>query len=223
MPGAVIFDLDGTLLDTIGDLADAANHVLEKKGYPVHSVADYKEMVGDGILALVQRMLPDKHRNSEKIEDMRQALENRYNTAWKNRTVPFDGIPGLLTALEQRKIPMAVLSNKPQIFTVAMVRTLLPEWHFYPVWGADDGRPRKPDPTAALTIAQTWDMSPSECVFVGDSEPDIRTARNAGMISVAVTWGFRTRLQLSKEEPDYLIGKPMQLLELFQICHHKSE
>jgi phosphoglycolate phosphatase len=214
MPGAVIFDLDGTLLDTIGDLADAANYVLEKNGYPVHTIADYKEMVGDGIRALIQRMLPDAHRTSEKIEELLPALENRYNTAWKNRTVPFAGIPGLLTALEQKSIPMAILSNKPQVFTVEMVYKLLPEWQFDPVWGAADGRPRKPDPAAALDISKKWDLPPSECLFVGDSEPDIHTAKNAGMISVAVSWGFRTRTRLSKERPDYVIGKPMQLLDL---------
>lgn len=214
MPGGVIFDLDGTLLDSIGDLVDAANFVLEKHGYPVHSIEVFKEMVGDGIQMLVERMLPEEHRNPSKISKIVIEMGKLYEKISRNKTVPFEGIPEVLDALKARNIPIAILSNKPQIFMTEMVNELLPSWHFEPIWGVEEGRPKKPDPTAALAIAEKWGKLPSDCVFVGDSEPDIRTAKNAGMVSVAVTWGFRSSERLLKESPDHLIHKPMELLDL---------
>ncbi|MGB3976309.1 MAG: HAD family hydrolase [bacterium] len=216
MPSGVIFDLDGTLLDSIGDLVDAANIVLKTHGYPIHTIPAFKEMVGDGIHVLVQRMLPEEHRSLEEINKIVLEMGSLYEKISRNKTVPFKGVPEVLDALKVLDMPMAILSNKPQIFMIEMVNELLPRWHFEPVWGVQDGRPKKPDPGAALAIAEGWGKQPSDCLFVGDSEPDIRTAKNAGMISVAVTWGFRSIERLAKESPDYLIHKPMDLLDLFR-------
>jgi phosphoglycolate phosphatase len=210
----VIFDLDGTLLDTIADLACAANRVLESHGYPTHSIESFKEMVGDGIHILVYRMLPGDNWSEETIGNLVNEMKSVYQENWRNRTKPFECIPELLDALTKRNLLMAILSNKIESFTVEMTRALLPNWHFEPLWGASENRPKKPDPKAALAIADYWSVQPSECLFVGDSEPDINTAKNAGIASVAVSWGFRSRKILENEYPDYIIDSPVDLLDL---------
>ncbi len=210
----IIFDLDGTLLDTIDDLANAANTVLKSSGYPTHSVDAFKEMIGDGINILVQRMLPVDNWPEDKIKIMVHQMEKVYRNSWKNQTKPFVSVPKLLDELTQRKLQMAILSNKPEEFTIEMVKSLLRKWTFDPVLGATPERPKKPDPAAAIAIVDYWKYQPSECLFIGDSEPDIRTAKNAGIVSVAVSWGFRSRQRLIHESPDYIIDSPVDLLNL---------
>ncbi|MBN1880233.1 HAD family hydrolase [bacterium] len=210
----IIFDLDGTLLDTIGDLADSGNYILAEHGFPTHTEAGYKQMVGDGIRELVTRMLPDSSRDPDRISYMVSQMEARYAQYWHVRTRVYDGITELLDNLSAKPIKLAVLSNKPHHFTVVMTEAYLSRWHFDPLWGAASHRPKKPDPGPALAIANYWNLNPSDCIFVGDSEPDIRTARAAGMIPMAVTWGFRSREQLAAEVPDGIIDIPMELIDI---------
>jgi phosphoglycolate phosphatase len=214
---AVIFDLDGTLLDTIGDIVHAANRVLRSEGYPEHSEPEFKEMVGDGIHELVARMLPESDRKPERVLEVLQKLEEEYGRSWADHSTPFPGISLMLNELARRGSNMAILSNKPHSFTILMVEHLLSEWRFNPVWGVGSQTPKKPNPTGALAIAEQWGCQPCECYFVGDSEPDIRTAKAAGMISVAVAWGFRSQERLKQENPDYLITEPMELLKLSKV------
>ncbi|HPQ41305.1 MAG TPA: HAD family hydrolase [bacterium] len=206
----VIFDLDGTLLDTIGDLADAANAVLSEHGFPQHSEAEYMRMVGAGIRELVRAMLPASVDTSD-VTYFVDRMETEYRECWNRRTRPYPGISEMLDDLTGARCRLSVLSNKPHAFTEQMVRGMLQPWRFDPVWGASADRPRKPDPGTALMIARHHGSPPDRCIFVGDSEPDIRTAHRAGMISVGVTWGFRQREQLAKEKPDYMIDHPGEL------------
>lgn len=207
----VIFDLDGTLLDTIGDLADAANSVLAAHGYPEHNERDYMDMVGAGIHELVRAMLPGDGFSDARVHQYVLEMEAAYQSCWAQRTRPYPGITDVLDMLTEAGCGLAILSNKPHVFTDRMVRTFLSPWSFEPVLGASADRPKKPDPGAARMIAAHHGLPPERCFLVGDSEPDIRTARNAGMVSVAVTWGFRTRERLEAETPNYMISHPGEL------------
>lgn len=213
---AVIFDLDGTLLDTIGDLADAGNHALQTGGFPTHSETGYMQMVGDGIRELVTRMLPEGARDPERISETLIRMEQYYERHWHQRTRLYPGIAGLLDELTANGSRLAVLSNKPHVFTVAMVAEFLGRWPFDPVIGASPDRPKKPSPETALTIARQWRIEPANCLIVGDSEPDIRTARAAGMVSVAVDWGFRSEELLRRESPDCIIRSPDEFPDILE-------
>ncbi|MBN1297444.1 HAD family hydrolase [bacterium] len=223
MIGLCIFDLDGTLLNTIGDLAAAANTVLRYRGFPEHTESEYKNMVGDGISELVARMLPEGFRDAEYVRECVEAMEREYQTCWAERTRPYCGIDTVLQTLQTAGIPMAVLSNKPDSFTHVMVDHFFPGIRFSAVWGARAGFPRKPDPLSALTIAGAAAVPSAACVFVGDSEVDIRTARSAGMISVGVTWGFRSRSRLQKETPAFIIDSPDELPVICGILARETE
>lgn len=213
---AVIFDLDGTLLDTIGDLADAGNHVLQTGGFPTHTESEYMQMVGDGIRELITRMLPEGERKPERVSETLIRMERFYELNWHHRTRLYPGIAELLDELDRRRSRVAVLSNKPHNFTVAMTDEFLGRWLLDPVIGAAPDRPRKPSPEPALAIARQWRIDPADCVIVGDSEPDIRTARAAGMISVAVSWGFRSGERLRLESPDCIIRSPDELPDVLE-------
>jgi len=210
----VIFDLDGTLLDTIGDISDAANSVLEQQLFPTHSEQEYMRMIGPGIVELVTLMLPVHERTSDRIAHSVKLMEYEYSQRLENKTSIYKGIPELLDSLIEAGYKIAILSNKPDKFIVRTVRNLLNKWPFNPTWGVKYGVPRKPDPTAAKALADSLNCPVDRCLFVGDSEVDIQTGYAAGMITVGVTWGFRTRKQLEKVNPDYLIDYPAQLLNL---------
>lgn len=207
----VIFDLDGTLLDTIGDLSDACNSVLRTHGYPVFSEMEYMRMIGSGISELVKSMLPSHERTSERVGYFVEQVEKEYRQCWDRRTRPYNGIPELLDKLTADQNKLAVLSNKPHPFTEKSVHKLLGKWRFDPVRGACTDVPIKPDPTGALKIAEFHGYSAKDCVFVGDSEVDIRTAKAAGMQSIAVTWGFRQKEQLAEQEPDFIAEHPRDI------------
>jgi phosphoglycolate phosphatase len=187
---AVIFDLDGTLVDSVGDIADAMNHALTQHGVPTHPEAAYLRMVGDGVKELVRRAVPvgreDLH--APVLETWRAY----YDTHLVDRTRPYPGIPGMLTALAETGIRMAVLSNKSDSFVKRLVETLLPGVPFAAVYGERPGVPRKPDPMGALTLAAELGVEPGACGFVGDTAVDMDTARAAGMYGVGVAWGFRS-------------------------------
>lgn len=210
---AVIFDLDGTLLDSLGGIADSMNLLLERLGYPVHPLDRYKYFVGEGIQEMVKQALPEGHRPGPDrlIVDYRKI----YDEKWPQKTKPYSGIPGLLSWLCAGNIKIAVLSNKSDDFTRRMVSALLAGWHFDVVLGARPGIPVKPDPAAALEIAAAIDTEPGDIVFAGDSGVDMQTAVNAGMYPVGVLWGFREAGELLASGAKELLNHPLDLRQHF--------
>jgi len=211
---AVIFDLDGTLLNTIDDIANSVNSVLEKSGFPVHSTEEIKYFVGTGFYNLIRLALPEKNRDDGTIKKLVEMLREEYNTRWNQYTKPYDGIAELLDELTKRNVKKAVLSNKADNFTKIIVAQLLPQWQFEVVWGERPDVPKKPDPTAALEIADMLNISPDEFILLGDSSYDIQTGVTAGMFAVGALWGFRTADELKSAGADALIEKPLDLLKL---------
>ncbi len=185
----VIFDLDGTLLDSLADLAAAMNRTLAGRGFPTHPLAAYRTFIGEGVQRLAERALPSG-RQAE-----RPALVAAYQADYAEHllesTALYPGIAALLDALTARCLPMAVLSNKPDAPTRRLVEALLGRWHFQAVAGERPGVPRKPDPTAALELARRMDVTAAEVAFVGDTLVDVLCARAAGMRPVGALWGFR--------------------------------
>jgi phosphoglycolate phosphatase len=213
-PKAAIFDLDGTLLDTLDDLADSANEALAAAGLPVHPVDAYRTFVGDGIQTLVRRIVPADGAE-EKVTEVLALFRAAYGRRWNNKTRPYDGIPEMLTALMQRPVQMAVLSNKPQRFTELCMAHHLSAYSFTPVLGQREEVPRKPHPAGALEIAEMLGLNPGEIAFVGDTRTDMDTATAAGMVPVGVTWGFRAVEELRAHGAQVIVDHPSELVPLF--------
>lgn len=214
---AVIFDLDGTLLDTLADLADAGNRILSAAGLPVHPVDGYRYFVGDGLATLIRRILPENLRNDKQtLQRMGKSFREAYAKNWHEKTTLYGGVDRLLNGLQEDGRPMNVLSNKPHDFTELCVREFLGKWTFAHVVGNREGLARKPDPAGALEIAGKLRLAPSEIVYVGDTATDMKTAVNAGMYPVGALWGFRTFDELKKNGAACLAERPEQVLELFR-------
>ncbi len=212
---AVIFDLDGTLLNTLEDLANCMNDVLDRSGFLPHRVEAYKYFVGDGMENLVRRALPEGKRHDEAtVAECLAAMRWEYGNRWKERTRPYEGIPQLLDALVKRGIKIAVLSNKPDEFTRKMVAELLPHWTFDPVFGERPPVPRKPDPSGALEIANHLKIPAGDFLYLGDTNTDMQTAVAAHMQAIGVLWGFRGADELLASGAETLIETPMSLLKL---------
>lgn len=211
---AVIFDLDGTLLDTLEDIADSANSVLRQYGYPEHARDAYRYFIGDGMEKLVRRVIPEPHPAPELVAQCLNAMRTVYGTRWSNHSHPYAGIPELLTTLAARGLKRAVLSNKPDDFTKMMVASLLPGCSFDAIVGSTPSVPTKPDPASARAIARRLRLLPSQFLFLGDSRVDMETAVAAGMFPVGALWGFRTAEELSAGGAKALISTPSELLEL---------
>ena len=212
---AIIFDLDGTLLDTLQDLCDATNRVLAARGFPPHPRDAYRYFVGDGPHMLVARALPEGARDEETVAEVVSAFRADYGENWAVRTRPYDGVPEMLDALTARGVPMAVLSNKPHENTQKCVGTLLRKWRFVSVIGQSDDIPPKPDPKGALYTAKVLAVPPSELLYVGDTNTDMQTARNTGMFAVGVLWGFRDREELETSGANVILAQPGELPGLF--------
>lgn len=211
---AVIFDLDGTLLNTIDDLANSVNAVLERSGFPVHSTEEIKYFVGTGFYNLIRLALPEKNRDEDTVNKLVEMLREEYGRQWNRLTRPYDGIPELLDELTKRNIKKAVLSNKADNFTKIIIAQLLPKWHFEVVLGERPNAPKKPDPTVALEIADIMGISPDEVILLGDSSYDMQTAVSAGMFAAGALWGFREADELKSAGANALIEKPLDLLKL---------
>lgn len=211
---AILFDLDGTLLNTLRDLADAANHALTAQGFPAHPVDAYRYFVGEGAQNLVTRALPEAARTEAAIQRALALFRDAYAQNWNAHTRPYPGVPELLAALRARRLPLAVLSNKPNDFTQQCVHALLPDGEFACVFGQREGRPRKPDPSGALEIAATLGVTPADVLYVGDSGIDMQAARAAGMFPVGALWGFRDKAELLANGAQALIARPEELLGL---------
>lgn len=208
---AVIFDLDGTLLDTLDDLADAGNAMLAGLGYATHPVESYKQFVGDGMPVLVRRALPP-----EAMDDFPRALERmraEFAIRWNAKSRPYPGIPELLDALTSKGVPIAVLSNKPEDFCQLTMRHYFGAWPWAAIMGETEAIPRKPDPTGALAIARQLGIPPHEFLFLGDSPMDVACALGAGMRPMAATWGFRAEADLRRAGATLLAHTPGDLLK----------
>ena len=208
----VIFDLDGTLIDSLGDLADAMNAVLDEMRYPVHPMDSYRHFVGDGIAMLVRRALPSEVVDDIEIPEVVAAMRKEYSGRWLATTRPFPEIPELLATLRSRQIYTAVLSNKPDHATQEIVGELFAENAFEVVQGALDDVPLKPDPTSTLEIISELGVSPQQTVFVGDTPIDMMNGTKAGTQTVGVTWGFRETHELVDAGADHVIHRPLELL-----------
>ena len=211
---SVIFDLDGTLLDTLEDLGTSLNQVLNRAGYPSHTMDAYREFVGEGAEKLVFRALPEEERHDGVIRSCLQAFKEEYANRWNVKTKPYTGIAQLLNELTSRKIKLAVLSNKPHRYTKMCVSNLLSDWTFDVVLGQRESVPRKPDPAGALEATSSLGAQPKECLFVGDTGIDMHTAAAAGIFSVGVLWGFRSEDELLEHGANALISQPLELLTL---------
>ena len=211
---AVLFDLDGTLLDTLEDIALTMNSVFGRRGYPPFSIAECRLMVGEGMEVLVRKALPCGSGNEALIGEIVQEYREAYSLAWRVHSRPYPGVLELLEGLRVLGIRSAVLSNKSHTFTEIMTRELLP-FDFEIVRGALPGVPFKPDPAAALQIASEMDVPPSEFVFVGDADIDMETARAAGMYPAGALWGFRDAANLKAGGASVLLALPEDLLRLF--------
>jgi phosphoglycolate phosphatase len=211
---AVLFDLDGTLLDTLEDIADSTNQVLAAFGFPTHPTTSYKLFVGDGEDMLAARALPEGHRDAGTVNRTVVLFQEEYSKRWANRTRPFPGIPSLLDSLVQDGIRLAILSNKAQRFAEAAVSRLLGRWSFEVVLGAQPSLPVKPSPEGALRIARELALPSSRFLYVGDSGVDMKTAASAGMYPVGALWGYRSRDELVAAGALTLIAAPEELLTL---------
>lgn len=211
---AVIFDLDGTLLDTLADLADAVNRVLTASGYPKHAEHEYRWFVGDGSAMLITRALPPDHRDAENVQACLERFIADYSQHWHRKTAPYPGVMKLLETLQARRLKLAVVTNKPHRFTAKMIAHYFPKTSFDPILGQREGIPKKPDPTQALAAAQQMQVAPHDCLFVGDSAVDIETARRAGMPPIGAGWGFRPKSELVDAGANHIIDHPMDVLSL---------
>ena len=215
---AILFDLDGTLLDTLEDLGNAANRVLDKYGFPTHTMADYRYFVGDGVVTLMNRALPEDKRNNDTIQICVKTFREEYGKSWNVKTRPYDGVPEMLDALVTHGLKMAVLSNKPDEFTKLCVTEFLPKWAFDIVLGQRNTLPLKPDPVGALEIAKCLDVPSSNFIYLGDTAIDIKTAVAADMFPVGALWGFRTGKELLESGARALIKRPQEILNLLDLA-----
>lgn len=213
MKKLVIFDLDGTLLNTIADLAAATNHALQHFGYPTHPTDAYRFFVGNGINKLFERALPESERSEEHIAQIRSQFLPYYNVHNADLSRPYPGIPELLSALQAKDIQLAVASNKYQAATRELIAHYFPSIRFVEVLGQREGIPTKPDPSIVFDIMAKAEVQREEVLYVGDSNVDMQTAHNAGVAAVGVTWGFRPREELEALQPEYMVDEPEEILK----------
>ncbi len=211
---AVLFDLDGTLLDTLEDLANSMNVILKAHGMNTFPVEDYKEFLGYGLEGLIRCVIPKAQVNDKLVHEYLADMKVEYGKRWAEKTRPYPGIPELLDELQRRGLKLVVLSNKMDDYTKIIIKTLLPDWKFNIVRGLKENSPPKPDPTSALQIADALKIAPKDFLFLGDTDIDMQTANAAGMYAVGVLWGFRTADELRENGAKILIESPLQVLEL---------
>lgn len=210
----VIFDLDGTLVDTLEDIGDAMDRVLALEGAPGHSYDEYRRLIGHGIRDLVTRALPEELRTQERIDRCYARMLEDYGRNLLVKTHLYDGVPEVLRALRTDGVPLAIHSNKADAPTQDIVAALLDPADFVEVAGARSSVPLKPDPAVALAIAARFRLPPARVAYVGDSLVDMRTAAAAGMLAVGAAWGFRTRQELLESGAAVVIDAPPDLLDL---------
>ena len=210
----VIFDLDGTLLNSLDDLAASTNYALQKHGYPTHELIKYREFVGNGINKLLERALPEGTRTEENILKIREDFMAYYAVHKADYTAPYPGITDLLEALKKRTIFLAVASNKYHSATIALIPHYFGKDTFDFVYGQREGISVKPDPTIVFDILKEAGIKREDTLYVGDSGVDMQTALNSGIVSVGVTWGFRSAEELKENGAIHIVDHPSEILKL---------
>ncbi|HID69645.1 MAG TPA: HAD family hydrolase [Desulfobacterales bacterium] len=208
----LIFDLDGTLLDTLGDLADAANSTLRYFGFPEHPVDAYRYFVGEGLKILIQRIIPDPSASEEQLAEYMKKFAEIYRRTWNVCSAPYNGIPEMISSLSAAGLQLAVLSNKPHEFTEICVKTFFPEHSFEFVLGQREGVPKKPDPAGAFELAEKMGLGVDEILYVGDTATDMKTGNSAGMRTIGVEWGFRERAELEANNAWRIVSTPEEVV-----------
>lgn len=209
-----IFDLDGTLLDTIGDLAEACNYMLSLRNLGSHTREEYAKMVGNGILNLVKRALPEDKRTDEYVAAARLDFLDFYTANIDRYTRPYDGIRQVLHTLQKEGWSLAVASNKFDEGTQKLVHTIFPEIAFKAIYGNKEGFPLKPDAALVQLIMEECNATAESTVMIGDSGVDIQTAKNSGIRSIGCTWGFRPRTELEEYHADFIVDTPLEILRI---------
>ena len=211
---AILFDLDGTLVDTLGDIANSTNRVLARRGFPIHPVEAYSTYLGEGAGVLIMKSLPEGHRDEAIFNECLAEFSADYQENCTLKTYLYPEIGELLDALRQRGVRLAVLSNKPHSMTQRVVAELMPRWEFEVVQGQTPEMPRKPDPAGALDAARRMGLAPADFLYLGDSDTDMQTALAAGMYAVGALWGFRSREVILAGGAQALVDTPLQVLDL---------
>lgn len=214
MKKLAIFDLDGTLLNTIEDLGHAANHALQAHGYPTHSIASYPFFVGNGVRRLIERVLPEDARTEATIDRLLVTFKEYYNDHNTDFTKPYEGIPELLSHLSSHGVAIAVASNKYQAATEKLISHFFPTLSFVAVEGQKEGVPVKPDPSIVFEILAKAKTPKADTIYIGDSGVDMETARRACVDSVGVTWGFRPEKELVENHADTIVNRPDDIEKL---------
>jgi phosphoglycolate phosphatase len=209
----IIFDLDGTLADTLADIAGSMNRVLKNHGYPVHPVNDYKLLVGRGLDNLVKQALPANERLPENVIQCLAEMIQDYNINCLNDTHLYPGIREMLDSLIVSGVKLSVFSNKTEPLTIKIVEKLMGDIPFMKVMGARPDFPKKPDPAGAVLISSLMEIPPAAIIYVGDSDVDMITANKAGMFAVGVSWGFRNRRELTENGARLILDSPLQLVD----------
>lgn len=210
-PQAYLFDLDGTLIDSLADIAESVNRMLEARGHPRREEELFRQMVGDGMEKLVERALPEQARDAATIRAGVEEYRANYERHWQDRTRPYDGIVELLGTLKARGLKLGVISNKAHRFTAPMTEHFFGKDVFDIILGARPEVPHKPAPDAAHEVAAIWGLSTSQIAYVGDSGIDMAFAKNSGMTGIGVRWGFRGEKELVEHGADRLISHPCEL------------
>jgi phosphoglycolate phosphatase len=219
---ALIFDLDGTLLNSLDDLADAANAMLSRCGFSEHPVAAYRYFVGDGLMTLIERILPEQHRSPSQIAASMELFAQIYGQGWDIKSHLYAGVAETLRQLRQEGLRLAILSNKPHAFTQLCVQRFFDADCFDFVHGQREGVPKKPDPQGAEELAALMQLPPAQILYVGDTATDMRTGNEAGMKTLGVLWGFRQRQELEASGAGTIITHPSEIVEFIHRVNEQS-
>ena len=211
---AIIFDLDGTLIDTTQDITDACNEVLNEYGFNTFSNDEIQSKVGNGSLKLIERCLPESKQHL--AQEVLDKYFIAYSKCYKNKSVPYEGVPELLKTLQERNILIACNTNKMSELCEDLLKDKFPEIIFFKIVGSSDNKPNKPDPYGCNEIIKEMNLNKNEVLYVGDSDVDVMTGKNANLITIACLWGFKEEEFLKQFNPDYLISTPSQLLEVIE-------
>lgn len=215
-----MFDLDGTLLNTLNDIGNAVNRVLSRHNFPTHAMDAYRHFVGNGIGTLIVRALPEDKRDSSMIRTCVDEFDREYDKTWNVETTLYPGIEEMLDLVQDRGLRLAVFSNKPHEFTQNCVDAFFPYREFEVVLGIKEPIPHKPDPTGALTIAHRMGIAPASFLYLGDTGTDMQTACAAGMYPVGALWGFRSSDELTENGAKALVNHPEEVAELCSKIAH---
>ena len=215
MKKLVLFDLDGTLINSIDDLADSTNYALQQCGLPLHTVDEYKYFVGNSVDPLIRRALPEEEKENQELFDRVKKIYLSYYAAHsKDKTRPYPGISDLLSRCNKAGVLVAVVSNKPDDITADVVRYYFPQIHFAATMGPKEGIPKKPDPAGVREVLRITGIALEDALYVGDTWVDMQTAQNSGVQSCGVLWGFRTRQELVENHADFIAANAAELAEI---------